>query len=881
MLSQFLLKNAEEVLNENFRYGVAIDRESRDVVRFRELLTTKTRLKCVLSDDELVELIRSVGTFEAGRVYPPKNRKKNVASSGAEESAASNEKSPNDAASNDRRDVKQNDETSSIPRAPRKRTPPSATRPYANIKKFSRDELPPEIFESALNILHKRFKNGLDLERAQDLGLFRACDPALFYETSDVELRTVVASAGILVGSKVYVVLETGRQYLTRLVRRLFENEGFGVIYFETLFERYKETLAKHRFVSLELLTDRLRVYFPNYAFYDDYFEPTKSALSESEIVLREIERVWEGDETSISDLAAWTLIPEEIVEYYLAASPEYDLRDCDDEEGDLNGETTIVRSEATTENNERDVARQVEANEPTSLQTAISPQRLQVAARQVLRKHFPRGCKADGAALDVFRFGRLLSQETGQTLDLSKDDLLRLLYASGRAGGGGKIYPADSFVRDEKRDAREENVDDEIKTVVASAVANNFMNGFSLTSDVDAATLRRCEPSLGTLSDSELRKLVASVGNRVGDRVYVSVKDERTYLTELVAGLFADGRRVVYYETFFERFKPSLIERRLVSLDLLKKRLRAYFPNYSFYDEFFEAEETPASEPKRALTEIERVWNGEEIALDVLADWVLIPKAKIRAYLNASPKYKYCGGGRYAAKAAVAKPTANVEKTSVSDVDVESTKATGASEENALQLLLSERFPNGFRLDSTIESKKLRRYVVETGNPKLANLAQLDEKMLQDVVKDVGTVYEGKVYVADASFDATIKRAVENAFESGAQTVFYESLLAKIVASAPDYFSPNLLKERVEALFGDTERKLIFAKNYVNIYIYIYIRREVASTTRRRSGSGSRPKFFAFGATPLANAFPIFATGCRMFRRRKSTPFSRTLARF
>lgn len=866
MLNQFLIKNAEDVLDENFRYGVAVDRESKDVVRFRELLTAKTRLKCILSDDELVELICSAGFFEAGRVYPPKNRKKNVAPSGAQENAAPEEKNACDVVSNERSDANQGDETSTIPRAPRKRAPSSTTRSYSNIETVSRDELPPKKFKRAINVLHKHFKNGLELASVRDLAFFRACDPALFDEESDAELRTLIASSGILLGSKVYVVLKTGRQYLTRLIQRLFENEGFGVVYFETLEE--------HRFVSLELLADRLRAYFPNYAFYDDYFEPTKSGLSESEIVLREIERVWEGDETSISDLASWTLIPEEIVEYYLAASPEYDLRDCDDEEGDLNGETTIVRSEEKPENNERGAA---SLDEPSSVPTTILPQRLRDEAQEVLRKHFPRGCKAVGASLDVFRFGRLLSQETGQTLDLSKDDLLRLLYAVGRAGDGGKIYPADSRVQDEKRDDRGPKVDDAIKAVVASVVAKEFVNGFSLTSDDDAATLRRCDPSLRRVSDVELRKLVASVGTRVGDRVYVSVKEERTYLSELVAGLFADGRRVVYYETFFERFKTSLIERRLVSLDLLKERLRAYFPNYAFYNEFFEAEKTTASEPKRALTEIERVWNGEEIALDALADWVLIPKAKIRAYLNASPKYKYCGGGRYAIKVAVAKQTTNVEKASVSSADGDSEKAADESEKKALQLVLSERFPNGFRLDSTIEAKKLRRYVIESENPKLAILAQLDEETLQDVVKNVGTVYEGKVYVADATFDATIKTAVESAFESGAQTIFYESLFAKIVASAPDYFSPNLLKERVEALFGDSERKLIFAKNYVNIYI----RREVASTTKRRSGSGSRPKSFAFGATPPANALPNCATGCRTFRRRKSTPFSKTRVRF
>ncbi|MBQ2788070.1 MAG: hypothetical protein IJE97_00430, partial [Thermoguttaceae bacterium] len=123
---------------------------------------------------------------------------------------------------------------------------------------------------------------------------FRALEPVLKRE-SDETLRQQIASVGCCVDGNVYIILKTGQNYLTQLVEGLWRS-GCGVIYYETLFERYKTTLQEHRFETLAVLQNRLRAYFRDYAFYDEYFEKTKTPGSEPKKVLGEIERVWQRD---------------------------------------------------------------------------------------------------------------------------------------------------------------------------------------------------------------------------------------------------------------------------------------------------------------------------------------------------------------------------------------------------------------------------------------------------------------------------------------------------------------------------------------------------------------------------------------------------------
>ena len=328
--------------------------------------------------------------------------------------------------------------------------------------------------------------------------------------------------------------------------------------------------------------------------------------------------------------------------------------------------------------------------------------------------------------------------------------------------------------------------------------------------------------------SDETLRQLIAGVGRCVDGKVYIILKDGQNYLTQLVERLFDEGRGVIYYETLFERFQEELSERRFIALELLRNSLRAYFRDYAFYDECFEQSETSGSEPKKVLKEIERVWNGEdEVTLETLATWVLAPKSKIRSYLNASPKYAHRGEGRYVKKTAARVETATVatanEPPKTTDARLQNAKSFEAAEagdassdamQRLLQHIVAERFANGFRLNSTIEASRLRKYAQETGCEEGAAVARLDDAALRNAVRKSGVVCDDKVCVVDKATDATIRAEVESAFDSGAKAIFYESLFERVAASAPDYFSLELLKDRVRSLYAVSDRKIGLRKN-------------------------------------------------------------------
>lgn len=489
--------------------------------------------------------------------------------------------------------------------------------------------------------------------------------------------------------------------------------------------------------------------------------------------------------------------------------------------------------------------------------------------AENVLSEYFPLGCRATTKTREFALFSEKLQAETGLNLDFDANEWLELLKLAGtcvdgyvypfktiesktekaptelprqtkintpeRKGDGGSARALCDEVMKIKRIPRDQIPVDTVKRI-ANVLYKNFKTGFSLRSAADMKRFRALEPVLKRESDETLRQQIASVGCCVDGNVYIILKTGQNYLTQLVEGLWRSGCGVIYYETLFERYKTTLQEHRFETLAVLQNRLRAYFRDYAFYDEYFEKTKTPGSEPKKVLGEIERVWQRDgELELDVLANWLLIPKSKIRAYLNASPKYAYQGAGVYAKKTSLRNVAAVVEaseKEAMQTTDVrlqdattfvESVKASDVLSESArnlLQNILAERFANGFRLNSTIEAARLRKYLQESEREEGSALAQSDDATLRNAVKQIGILCEEKIYVVDKTTDETIRAEIESAFDSGARAIFYESLFDRIVAALPDYFSLDLLKDRIKSLYAASERKIRFAENYLNIYI-------------------------------------------------------------
>jgi hypothetical protein len=93
-----------------------------------------------------------------------------------------------------------------------------------------------------------------------------------------------------------------------------------------------------------------------------------------------------------------------------------------------------------------------------------------------------------------------------------------------------------------------------------------------------------------------------------------------------------------------------------------------------------------------------------------------------------------------------------------------------------AIELVLTERYANGFRLDSFIETGRLRKFVDEL----LPAPITLSDAELENYVKTCGTVFGGKVYVVSADTKAKIKTFAEDYFDGGATAIFNKEFYAK-----------------------------------------------------------------------------------------------------
>jgi hypothetical protein len=117
-----------------------------------------------------------------------------------------------------------------------------------------------------------------------------------------------------------------------------------------------------------------------------------------------------------------------------------------------------------------------------------------------------------------------------------------------------------------------------------------------------------------------------------------------------------------------------------------------------------------------------------------------------------------------------------------------------------AIELVLAERYANGFRFDSFIETERLRKFVDEL----LPAPMTLTDAELENHVKACGTVFGGKVYVVNANTKAKIKRLAEDYFNGGATAIFCDEFYAKhelwLIESS--VVSEEMLKEVLRQAF-------------------------------------------------------------------------------
>lgn len=89
---------------------------------------------------------------------------------------------------------------------------------------------------------------------------------------------------------------------------------------------------------------------------------------------------------------------------------------------------------------------------------------------------------------------------------------------------------------------------------------------------------------------------------------------------------------------------------------------------------------------------------------------------------------------------------------------------------------VISTRFANGFRLNSSIELSRFRTFYAN----ELGEEISLSDEELNKYIVASGTTFDGKVYSVSPETKEQIKGLVENYFAGGAQVIFYAEFYAK-----------------------------------------------------------------------------------------------------
>lgn len=93
-----------------------------------------------------------------------------------------------------------------------------------------------------------------------------------------------------------------------------------------------------------------------------------------------------------------------------------------------------------------------------------------------------------------------------------------------------------------------------------------------------------------------------------------------------------------------------------------------------------------------------------------------------------------------------------------------------------AINLVLSEKFANGFAYSSKIQIGRLKKFVFELLGKGLA----LSDDEIKACVKRLGTEFDGKIYVVSSSVKEQIKQLADEYFAQGSTAIFYEAFFEK-----------------------------------------------------------------------------------------------------
>ena len=110
---------------------------------------------------------------------------------------------------------------------------------------------------------------------------------------------------------------------------------------------------------------------------------------------------------------------------------------------------------------------------------------------------------------------------------------------------------------------------------------------------------------------------------------------------------------------------------------------------------------------------------------------------------------------------------------------------------------ILVEHFPKGYRLESALDMKRLRRYYEELTGRAL----ELDQVQVETAIRDCGIVYGGRLYMPQTMLSEEMKEQilsfVDRCFEEGRSAVYYEAIFREFSEELLDHniYNAEMLK--------------------------------------------------------------------------------------
>ncbi|MGN0930948.1 MAG: hypothetical protein ACI4NP_04450 [Thermoguttaceae bacterium] len=497
-------------------------------------------------------------------------------------------------------------------------------------------------------ILCEEYPQGLNITSASELEGFRKWGRHYDVESLEKEdqaLRSDICRYAIVVDGFAYSVPESVKSKIKQAVT-VFMNYGH-IVYYEDFFKKNEASIMlQDNVVNWRVLRTLLAGCFKEYTFYEYYLEKVasdtgkgSSGISESLKIRKEIKKFW-GDLSaarSVEEITSKVYIPLERVLYVLNNDRTFESigNDLFQAGADFQDSVSIEKGFAERfKSEEADLKWGVDGKElASSLKERCK--RLYVDGGPLQ----PSGSTTESIPLSLLNKERVvendgikINQKQEATPVPSHTEIVR-----GEDEKGSNII---------EKDAPKVRLSREKLNVFAKALAVNYKSGLDLTDKQELLNFRTKVEELGKFAVPESDEDLADVlQHRIGflcdGRVYIVSKKTKEVVMDRVDGWFAGGGRLIYYSSLFERLNKELEESEISpipSKEVLINRLKKYYPDYAFSEDYFEAKEDRVHDLDEKL--IEEICQSGRLKdsskrLEELAGVLFIPKEIIDQTLS------------------------------------------------------------------------------------------------------------------------------------------------------------------------------------------------------------------------------------------------------